>query len=51
MDIQTVIVYLGIAVAISEALSVIPGVQANGIFQLCYNVLKSIYSGIKNKEV
>lgn len=51
MDITTIVVYLGIAVAISEALSVIPGVQANGIFQLCYKILKAVYNGIKNKEV
>ena len=51
MDISTIIIYLGVATAISEALSVIPGVQANGIFQLCYYILKAVYNGIRNKEV
>ena len=51
MDFTMIIMYLGIAVAISEALSVIPGLQSNGIFQLCYNMLKAVYNGIKTKEV
>lgn len=28
--------------AVSEALSLIPGVESNGIFQLIYNVLKDV---------
>ena len=51
MEITEIITYLGVAIAISEALSVIPGVQANGLFQLCFNILKAVYNGIKNKEV
>lgn len=32
---------------ISEALSLIPGIKANGIFQLIYNALKSIKEKLK----
>lgn len=36
--------------AISEALSVIPAVKANGIFQMIYNILKTITAKEKPKE-
>lgn len=35
-------VLLGAALAVSEALSLIPAVKSNGIFQLIVNVIKSI---------
>ena len=40
MDETTTLVILAAALAISEALSMIPGLKSNGIFQLVYNVLK-----------
>lgn len=40
MDAQTVSIALGVALAISEALSMIPAVKANGIFQAIYNMIK-----------
>jgi TctA family transporter len=33
---------LGVLFGISEALSLIPGVQANGVFQLIVNILKAL---------
>lgn len=38
-DILLVIAVLG---GISEALSLIPGIKANGVFQLIYNALKAL---------
>lgn len=35
---------LGALFAISEALSLIPGVESNGVFQLIFNTLKSLVS-------
>ena len=40
MENTTIIIILGAALAISEALSLIPGINSNGIFQLIYNMLK-----------
>ena len=40
MDDTTIIVIVSAALAISEALSLIPGIKSNGIFQLVYNILK-----------
>jgi len=39
---ETLTVVLAAAVALSEALSLIPAVKANGIFQAIYNGLKSL---------
>lgn len=33
---------LGVLFGISEALSLIPGIQANGVFQFIFNVLKKL---------
>ena len=40
MEPTTIISILGALLAISEALSLIPSVKSNGIFQLVYNTLK-----------
>ena len=40
-DITTINIVLAALLAISEALSLIPGVKANGFFQLIYLFLKS----------
>jgi hypothetical protein len=42
MDPATLSLIFGVAWGISEALSLIPQVKANGIFQLIYNVLKRL---------
>jgi hypothetical protein len=42
MDANTVSIILGALLAISEALSMIPSVKANGIFQAIYNILRGI---------
>jgi hypothetical protein len=42
MDAHTITVILAIALAISEGLALIPGVQANSIFQLVVNALKAL---------
>ena len=49
MDAITISIIVGALLAVSEALSLIPAVQANGIFQCVWRVLKLI-AGSK-KEV
>lgn len=36
--------------AISEGLSMIPAVKANGVFQAIYNILKSVKEFLSKKE-
>lgn len=45
MDTTTILIIVSAALAISEALSLIPWIKSNGIFQLIYAVLKSLISG------
>lgn len=40
METTAILIILSAALAISEALSLIPGIKSNGIFQLIYNMLK-----------
>ena len=40
MSAETVILILSVLFAISEALSMIPQVKENGVFQIIYSVLK-----------
>ena len=42
MDETTTLIIVSAALAVSEALSMIPGLKSNGIFQLVYNILKFI---------
>ena len=42
MDDTTILIIVSAALAISEGLSLIPGLKSNGIFQLVYNILKFI---------
>ena len=49
MDLTTITAIISALYVISEALSLIPAVKANGIFQLLWNVLK-IAAGEKKKE-
>jgi hypothetical protein len=42
LDSNTVSLILGALLAISEALSLIPAVKANGIFQAIVNILGSV---------
>jgi hypothetical protein len=49
MDIATISIIVGALLAVSEALSLIPAIQANGLFQVIWNILK-IIGGKKNKE-
>lgn len=42
MDAHMITVILGVALALSEALALIPGVQSNSIFQLIVNGLKAL---------
>jgi hypothetical protein len=39
MDVNTISLILGALLAVSEALSLIPQVKANGVFQLAMNIL------------
>lgn len=47
METTTLLIIIGAALAVSEALSLISGVKANGIFQLVFNVLKSLAGAVK----
>ena len=42
MDNTMYIAILGVLLAISELLSLIPAIEANGVFQLVYGIIKRI---------
>lgn len=42
MDNQTYIIVISALFAVSEALSLIPAVKANGIFQLVSNIIQTL---------
>jgi len=48
VDFTTLSIIVGALLAMSEALALIPGVKANGIFQCIWNVLK-IVAGAKKE--
>lgn len=48
MELTTITVIVGALLAISEALSLIPGVQSNGLFQVIWRLLK-ILAGEKKE--
>lgn len=47
MENDTIIIILASALAVSEALSLIPALKANGIFQLVYGIIR-LMAGRKN---
>jgi hypothetical protein len=49
VDVTTISIIVSALLAVSEALSLIPGVQSNGIFQVVWRVLK-IIAGAKKEE-
>lgn len=49
MDVTTITIIVSALLAVSEALSLIPGVQSNGMFQVIWRLLK-ILAGEKDKE-
>ena len=49
MDVTTISIIVSALLAVSEALSLIPGVQSNGIFQVVWRVLK-IVAGARKEE-
>ena len=52
MNIENITLYLGVALAISEGLAMIPVIQSNGIFNLAYNILRSLGKALgKKKEI
>lgn len=42
MENDMILIIVSALLAISEALSLIPGVKSNGIFQLVYNLLRML---------
>lgn len=40
METTTIMAWVVALLAVSEALSLIPGIKANGIFQVIWNILK-----------
>lgn len=50
MEVTTIMTWIAALGAISEALSLIPGVKANGLFQIIWNVLKIIGGDKTAKE-
>ena len=51
MEANTGTIVIGVIVAISEGVALIPGMKSNSIFQLIYFVIKAVVCGIKDKEV
>lgn len=49
MDVNTISIIVAALLAVSETLSFIPQVRANGIFQMIWNVLK-VAAGAKKEE-
>ena len=49
MDINTITLIIGALLAVSEALSLIPVVKANGVFQVLWRLLKLV-AGEKKEE-
>lgn len=49
MDATTISIIVGALLAVSEALSLIPQVRSNGIFQVLWRILKAV-AGEKEKE-
>ncbi|MDO8302599.1 MAG: hypothetical protein Q7T18_05100 [Sedimentisphaerales bacterium] len=47
MDMDTITIGLAVALALSEALSLIPGIRSNGIFQMIYNIVRRLAGGQK----
>jgi len=50
MDALTISIIVGALLAMSEALSLIPAVKANGIFQVLWRMLKGIAGAKNNKK-
>lgn len=51
MDLTTISIIIGALLAVSEALSLIPSLRTNGIFQMAWNVLKLLAGDKKKEEV
>jgi len=49
VDVVTLSIIIGALLAVSEALALIPAVNANSIFQMLWNILKML-AGTKKKE-
>lgn len=49
MDADTTTIALGAALAISEALSLIPAIRANGILQLIFQIIAALAGKPKSK--
>lgn len=48
--IQNGAMILGVLFGVSEALSLIPQVKSNGVFQMIYNLLKSLMDATKKPQ-
>lgn len=51
MDVNTIMIVVSALLAISEALSVIPRIRGNGIFQIVVNILRWLATKPKDKGV
>lgn len=51
MEPGTIMIIVSALLAISEGLTLIPGIKSNGIFQLVFFILRTIKRGIETKEV
>jgi len=49
VELNTITIIIGALLAVSEALSLIPQVKANGLFQVLWRILKMI-AGEKKEE-
>jgi hypothetical protein len=51
MDDTLLLTLLAAALAMSEAIALIPGIKGSSIFQVIFFVIKALYSTLKKKEV
>lgn len=51
MDQETITIVIGVLLALSEGMALIPGLKSNSVFQLIFFILKAIAKAIKEKEV
>lgn len=51
MDADTLTIVIGILLAISEGIALIPVLKSNSVFQLIFFILKAVATAIKKKEV
>ena len=50
MDVSSILIYLAVALSVSEALALIPQLKSNSILTLVINILKALVGGASKKD-